>query len=409
MNKQDAAKKVFLRSFGCQMNARDSEVVKGLVLAEGYGLTDDPAAADIVLFNTCSVRQHAEDRVWSAIGNIAKMGVKRGTAPKYRGKAAPAPKKIIGVIGCMAQNYKEGIFKKAPAVDIVCGPSEIDNIALYLDEVIRSKKNVLAVSEKKRKEDVYHTGFYEAKDHAYVVISEGCDNYCTYCVVPYVRGRLRHRAASEIIKETEHAVRAGIVNITLLGQNVNAYKCQVSSIKCQVDFQDLLKKVSQVKGLKSLSFLTSHPKDTTNELFEVMRDTPVIKKCLHMPVQSGSDKMLKAMNRGYTVKKYHQLVDQYRGLVYNGQLSTDVIVGFPGETEEDFGATKKLLKSVCFDSAYIFKYSPRLNTEAALLADDVPKEVKERRHAELLGLQKEISRKKVSSCKCQVSGEKDEI
>ncbi len=372
------------------MNVRDSEVVKGLLLAEGYKLADDPKAADVVLFNTCSVRQHAEDRVWSAIGMAAKTYPRsfcRKDAKTKRGGDHPN-KKIIGVIGCMAQNYKKEVFRRAPEVDIVCGPSEIDNIALYIEEAIRPRGKVLAVAERKRKEEIYHTGFYEGKDHAYVVISEGCDNYCSYCVVPYVRGRLRHRPADEILREIKAAVESGIVNITLLGQNVNSYIDEGRKI----NFVELLKMINRISGLKSLSFLTCHPKDTARELFELIRDVPVISKGLHMPLQSGSDRILKAMNRGYTSKKYLKLVDEYRLLVYNGQLSTDIIVGFPGETDKDFQETLDLVKRVRFDAAYIFKYSPRPHTKAASMEDDVAQNVKEKRHAELLKLQKEISK-----------------
>ena len=302
------------------------------------------------------------------------------------------------MIGCMAQNYKNEIFKRAPQVDIVCGPSNIDNIALYLEEAIREKKNVLGVDERKRKDAIYHTGFYEEKNHAYVVISEGCDNFCSYCVVPYVRGRLRHRAADEILTEVKEAIAGGIENITLLGQNVNSYlvvfspKFQGSSRK--IDFVELLRRVSEIKGVKSLSFITSHPKDISIELFKLMADTPVIKKYLHLPVQSGSDRILKLMNRQYTKKKYSEIIDQYRCLVYNGNLSTDIIVGFPTETEEDFNGTLDLVKRVRFDSAYIFKYSPRPGTKASLMKDDVAQKEKERHHAVLLNLQKEISKGK---------------
>ena len=386
-------KKVFIRTLGCQMNARDSEVVKGLLLAEGYKLVDDAKAADIVLFNTCSVRQHAEDKVWSQIGKYGKAPTRFADA-NLSSRGDYPNKKIIGVIGCMAQNYKDEIFKRAPVVDIVCGPSNIDNIVLYLREALRSKKPVLGADEKKRKDDIYHTGFYEDKLHAYVVISEGCDNFCSYCVVPYVRGRLRHREHGKILKEVKQAVSQGVANITLLGQNVSSYTDN------GIDFVELLEMVSDIPGVKSLTFFTSHPKNTRQELFKLMVQTPVIKKQLHLPVQSGSDRVLKDMNRGYTVKKYLEMVDQYRSLVYNGKLSTDVIVGFPKETEKDFEMTLSLVRKVKFDSAYIFKYSPRPNTKAAIYKDDVLPEIKQRRHAELLNLQKEISKSK-SECKSQ--------
>jgi len=375
---------VYIRTIGCQMNVRDSEVVKGLLLAEGYEMTDDPKKADVVLFNTCSVRDHAEQRVWSGIGLLSRK------------KNRP----LIGILGCMAQNYQADIKKRVPAVDLIVGPSEIDNIVLYLEEALRTR-NVLAVKERARAEEIYHTGFYDKKDHAYIVVSEGCDNYCSYCVVPYVRGRLRHRPAEEIVREARAAVDAGITSITLLGQNVSAYgtenreqstpACRTGRENRNCGFPELLEKVAKVKGLKSLSFITSHPKDTKKELFEAMRDIPVVRKYLHMPAQSGSDRVLAMMNRGYTAKIYRELVDLYRSIVYNGELSSDFIVGFPTESEEDFRATYELAKDVRFDSAFIFKYSARPHTKAAQLADDVPQATKKRRHAELLELQKNIS------------------
>jgi len=381
------------------MNVRDGEVLEGLLCAEGYGITRDAGEADAVLLVTCSVRQHAEDKVWSEIGRL-----KNGRACRCRDGRRGRP--VIGVVGCMAQNYKEDIFRRAPQVDIVCGPSEIDNIALYLEEALRRKGSVVAVAERRRNEAMYHTGFREDKDHAYVVISEGCDNFCSYCIVPFVRGRLRHRPAAEILKEVRAAAALGITAITLLGQNVNSYKQATKSSGRQVagssrrrvggkgDFVDLLGRVSAVEGLKSVSFITCHPKDTSPELFKLMRERACIKKYLHMPFQAGSDRILKVMDRGYTAKKYLALVDRYRKLVYNAKLSTDVIVGFPGETEADFAATRRLMERVRFDTAYIFKYSPRPHTKAAALGDDVPMAVKKRRHAQLLELQKTISRQK---------------
>jgi tRNA-2-methylthio-N6-dimethylallyladenosine synthase len=360
MNKQDTTKKVFLRSFGCQMNVRDSEVVKGLLAVEGYYLVEEVEGADVVLFNTCSVREHAEQRVWSAVGLLSRK------------KNRP----LIGIIGCMAQNYKEGVYEHAPAVDIVCGPSEIDRIAAYVAKALQEKGRVLAVEERLRDTAIYHTG---------------CDNYCTYCVVPYTRGRLRHRDADDILKEVTATAAAGIRNITLLGQNVNSYESSVVSHQSSANFVELLRRVSEVEGLKSVSFVTSHPKDTKIDLFGLMAERPIIRKYLHLPVQSGSDRVLEAMGRGYTVAHYMDIVEAYRKIVPDGKLSTDVIVGFPGETEADFEATRCLLERVRFDSAYLFKYSPRPHTKAADGPDDVPKGTKERRHAVLLEFQKCIS------------------
>lgn len=363
------------------MNSRDSEVVKGLLKAEGYKLVDDAKEADVVLFNTCSVREHAEHRAWSIVGLLSRK------------KRRP----LIGIIGCMAQNYKKDIFKKAPEVDLVVGPSEIDSIALYLEEALKKQEKITGVEQRNRREEIYHTGFREKKDHAYVVISEGCENFCSYCVVPYVRGPLRHRPASEIIKEIEATVQAGVLNVTLLGQNVSAYTGAENgkqSTDNRIDFVELLHRIGEIKGLKNLSFITSHPKDTKKELFEAMRDIPVIKKSLHMPAQSGSNRILKMMDRGYTVEKYLELIDLYRSIVYNGEVSSDFIVGFPTEDDKDFEDTCSLVERVGFDSAYIFKYSPRPGTRAAGFKDDVPRQVKESRHLKLLELQKVISKEK---------------
>ncbi len=423
-NKNDTQKKVFLATYGCQMNLRDSEVIAGLLKREGYALVDDAALADVVLLNTCSVRKHAEDRVWSALGEVAKkrsFGAPRNDMTRDSSSLKSAPQNdgggmrqndmgdgssrndnrnrtkgpIVGVIGCMAQNYKAEIFKRASCVDIVCGPDNIGNIALYIQEVIRDRKKVLSVKESRRKDAIYHTGFYEKKDHAYIVISEGCDNYCSYCIVPYTRGRLRHRSEMSILREVKEALGAGIVHITLLGQNVTGYRSQRTGDRRQnIDFTALLKKVCVVEGLKSVTFMTSNPKDVDVELFKLMAAEPVIKPCLHLPMQSGADNILKAMNRGYTVKRYLEIVDLYRKYVYNGEISTDIIVGFPGETDSDFQKTFDVVKRVGFDSAFIFKYSPREGTKAYLMKDDVPFDVIKERHARLLELQKEISKNK---------------
>ena len=404
-------KNIFIKSWGCQMNVRDSEVICGLLKNEGYEFTEEANTADIVLFNTCSVRQHAEDKVWSEIGRIAKSR-KRGESPS----GIVPDKKIIGVIGCMAQNYKESIFERAPNVDFVVGPSDIAKIPEIISSLVKkrgeSSKNGESPRfsyERKiwetdggiRPEEIYHTGFYEDKEHAYVVISEGCSNFCSYCVVPYVRGELHNRNYKDILKEIEEAADAGITKITLLGQNVNAYSSQLTCLSgrqaahsSQVNFVELLKLVNDIKGIKEFGFITSHPKDTSIELFKAMADLEKLKKCLHLPVQSGSDRILKLMNRGYTRNFYLDLVKNYRTIVKGALLSTDIIVGFPSEKEEDFQDSYDLVKEIQFNAAFIFKYSPRPNTQAANSADDVVKEEKERRHGLILELQKKISKNK---------------
>jgi tRNA-2-methylthio-N6-dimethylallyladenosine synthase len=361
-------RKVFLKTFGCQMNLRDTEVAAGLLRNAGYRMIDSPEKADVVIFNTCAVRQHAEDKVWSEVGRIAK---RKGQKP------------IIGVVGCMAQNYKEHIFQRSPAVDFVSGPADIHKIP----ELIRLHK-AKATDGESRPEEIYHTGFYADKEHAFVVISEGCSNFCSYCVVPYTRGSLRHRRHTDILDEIKLALDKGITKVTLLGQNVNAYQ------EAGVDFIKLISRVDSFKGLKEFSFITSHPKDAGVKLFKAMADCAKLKKYLHLPVQSGSDKILKLMHRGYTAKTYVGLADKYRKAVKGAKLTTDIIVGFPRETERDFQHTYNLVKKIGFDAAYIFKYSPRPHTTALKLGDDVLKEEKERRHALVLELQKKISRGK---------------
>ncbi|MEW5758413.1 MAG: tRNA (N6-isopentenyl adenosine(37)-C2)-methylthiotransferase MiaB [Candidatus Omnitrophota bacterium] len=364
--------KIFLQTYGCQMANRDSEVIIGFLIKEGYKIVDDDKKADVVIFNTCSVRQHAEDRVFSAIG------------------ACHA--KIIGVAGCMANNYREAIFKKAPSVDFVIGTRDINKIPKIIKEIEKHKKNkqdkkISETDAKFREDEIYHTGYHLTKDHAFVVISEGCENYCSYCIVPYVRGKFRSRSPEEIIKEIKDDIGAGISRITLLGQNVNQYKSNI-------DFKDLLYMVNKVEGLKQFDFMTSHPKDAIYALFKTMAECDKLIKHLHLPVQSGSNRILKSMNRGYTKEHYLGLVKKYRDIVKGGVISTDIIVGFPGETEEDFKETYDLVKKVKFNKAYIFKYSPRPHTKALNFVDDVPKQEKERRHGLILDLQREISKKK---------------
>jgi tRNA-2-methylthio-N6-dimethylallyladenosine synthase len=361
-----------IKTYGCQMNMRDSEVICGLLLKAGYKITDDPAKADIIILNTCSVRQHAEDKVWSEAGRF-KSG------------------KIIGVVGCMARNYEQRIFERSPNVSFVVGPADIAKIPDIIAKLDKDKaifeRKIFETEGEARPEEIYHTGFYEDKDHAFVVISEGCSNFCSYCVVPYVRGRLHNRNYEDILKEMQKALAKGITRFTLLGQNVNAYQYE------DVNFVKLLRLIDSIEGLEEFSFVTSHPRDTSVDLFKTMNDLGKLKKYLHLPVQSGSDRVLKLMNRGYSRKFYLDLADNYRKIVKGGVLTTDVIVGFPTENEEDFKGTQDLIKAVRFNGAYIFKYSPRPDTEAFKMADTVSRQEKERRHRLVLDMQKEISSK----------------
>ncbi|MCG2714311.1 MAG: tRNA (N6-isopentenyl adenosine(37)-C2)-methylthiotransferase MiaB [Candidatus Omnitrophica bacterium] len=362
---------LYIRTFGCQMNVRDSEVICGLLKRAGYKICIDEKEADLIIFNTCSVRQHAEDRVWSLIGS-------------YKGS------KVIGLVGCMAQNYKEEAFNRDANIKFVVGPQDIhklpDILSKFDDNNLLERK-IWETDGNIRPDEIYQSGFYNDLTHAYLVISEGCSNFCTYCVVPYVRGPLRHRKSENILKEAQEAVANGVTKITLLGQNVNAYKDE------NVNFVKLLTLFNEISGLKEFSFFTSHPKDANKDFFRTIRDLGKLNKSLHLPVQSGSDRILKLMNRSYSRKEYLGLVDSYRKIVKGGILTTDIIVGFPTETDVDFSETYDLVKRAEFNAAFIFKYSTRPHTEANKLADDVPRSEKEKRHENILDLQRRISKK----------------
>ena len=360
------------------MNVRDSEIISGLLLAGGFEIVEDKdQRTDAVLFVTCSVRQHAEDRVWSEIGWFSKI----------------EPKPVIGLVGCMAENYKDAAFKRMPGIDLVVGTNNIGEIPNRLKEIfahqlIRSSAHqpFLAVSKKERDELVYAAAFRQKKDSCFVVISEGCDNFCSYCVVPYVRGRLRHRKPQDILQEIERALDKGVTSITLLGQNVNAYQYR------ECDFVRLMESVNSLKGLKEFTFFSSHPKDASLEFFQAIAGLEKLRKYLHLPFQSGSNRILGLMKRGYTREHYTRLAEAYRKVVPGWELTTDIIVGFPGESQEDFAQTLSLAEKIRFNGAYIFKYSSRPHTQAGKLKDDVPRQEKERRHKILLETQKRISK-----------------
>lgn len=396
------------------MNVRDSEVISGLLQNAGYKICVDDKEADIIIFNTCSVRKHAEDRVWSLIGALKKKK-NLGDCPQ---KAGTVP--IIGLVGCMAQNYKEKAFQRDANISFVIGPQDIDKIPSILNQISNSKNKIASSSRfggtprndtlslvaaprndtsplferkiwetegKIRPEEIYHTGFFQEKNHAYIVISEGCSNFCSYCVVPFVRGQLRHRRLKDILTEIQQALASGITKITLLGQNVNAYQDE------KANFTELLMQVNGLQGLKEFDFFTCHPKDAGINLFKAIRDLDKLAKSLHLPLQSGSDRILKLMNRGYIKKDYLALIDSYRKIIQGGLLTTDIIVGFPTETDKEFKETENLIKKAEFNAAFIFKYSPRPHTEAAKIAESITREEKEERHKQILDLQRGISKK----------------
>jgi len=372
------SKKIFIKTFGCQMNERDSELIAGMLLKKGYEIVDTPEESDVALFNTCSVRQHAEDRV---IGNIQKLASRRKKDPGFR----------IGILGCMAQRHGDMLFKEYPQVDMVTGPSNIYDVPELLGKVFDAEK-ILAVNNKKRpsrKKD--NTGYRSGIYSAYVNVMYGCDNYCSYCIVPYVRGREISRPKNDIVKEVKNLASKGFKEVTLLGQNVNSYGKGLTN---KITFPELLEAVNHVKGIERIRFTTSHPKDAHKPLFRAMRDLDKVCEHLHLPIQSGSDKILDLMNRKYTIEDYRKKIDMLRSMVPDAGLTTDVMVGFPSEKDPDYKATKKAMEEIGYNSAFIFKYSPRPPALSSCLVDDVPEEVKKKRNTELLALQKKISQEK---------------
>jgi tRNA-2-methylthio-N6-dimethylallyladenosine synthase len=358
------------------MNERDSEMISGMLIEAGYDMVDDASKADIVLFNTCSVRQHAEDRV---INNIRTLAHARKNDPDFR----------VGVLGCMAQRHGEMLFKELP-VDIVVGPNNIYNIPQLLNESLTSQR-LIAVDRKTRPKKGEDPHFRTAGLGAFVNVMYGCDNFCSYCIVPHVRGREVSRPKKDIVKEVKMLADKGFKEITLLGQNVNSYgKGQTQ----KVDFPEILEAVNAIKGLERIRFTTSHPKDAGEGLFKAMRDLDKVCEHIHLPLQSGSDKVLDLMNRKYKYEEYKERVELLRSMVPEVGITTDIIVGFPSEKEQDHEATKRAMKEIGFNAAFIFQYSPRPPAVSSFLIDDVPKAEKARRNNELLAMQRHIAHSK---------------
>ena len=386
------------------MNTRDSEALLGLFVDKGYTVAGSAQEADLVLVNTCSVRAHAEDRARSYLGSLSKVTRLQSHKSQVKEKKRKTQNairntKVIGLIGCMAANQGQELSRKMPHIDLICGPASFARIPEYIETIEKEKTRIIDLVDKDREEDFYRASFRIDSGQAQVIISTGCSNFCSYCVVPYVRGKLRLRKPLDIIDEVKRNISSGIKKITLLGQNVNDYQYKshgtshkVTSDKCdaKIDFVKLLQRVLEIEGLEELDFITSQPRNTSKELFTLIEKSPKIRKHLHLPFQSGSNRILKLMNRGYTKKKYLQLVDDYKKIV-GGTISTDVIVGFPTESDEDFNQTKDIIEQVKFSHAFIFKYSSRSSAKSFELADDVSGDIKIKRHKILLDLQKKIS------------------
>ncbi len=385
--------KVYLETFGCQMNKLDSELALAQLTAAGHELSADPKAADVVLYNTCSVRQHAENKVHSRIGQQSQR--------KASGKRV-----VLGVMGCMAQRAGQALLDRYPQLDLVIGPSQADQLAELVAAVVKDGYRGLAVAPARagrsrdfdqaanRRLDAFDLARPPDAGHsrqAFVRVQRGCDKFCTYCVVPYVRGSEQSRDPDSIVAEVRRLADGGVQEVTLLGQTVNSYR-HAGPDGREVRLADLLERIEPVAGIERVRFVTSYPAEFDRTLLEAMRDLPKVCEYLHIPAQSGSDRMLTAMNRRYSVAEYLELVAMAREIVPDLALAGDFIVGFPGESEADFQASAELIRQVGYKNSFIFKYSPRPDTVAERrLADDVPPAVKSRRNNELLAVQNEVS------------------
>ena len=364
-------KKLKIITYGCQMNVADSERTAGLLKAIGYSLTDDIDAADLVLINTCCVRATAEDKVFGQIG-------------RFKALKRQKPALILGVTGCMAQKEGADLLKRAPHVDFVLGTGQSSEVARVVQSIELERKHVVDTSNVSADipSEVYPLRGGQVS--TFVPIMYGCNNFCTYCIVPYVRGRERSRKPEEIIVEVTQAVAEGFKEITLLGQNVNSYAGGMT-------FAELLAAVDKVAGVERLRFMTSHPKDLSDELIAAIAEGVHICEHIHLPVQYGSDKILRRMNRVYTVEGYLRLVEKIRAAIPNVSLTTDLIVGFPGETDEDFQETLDFIRAVEFDAAFTFIYSKRSGTPAAKFDKQIDDATKHSRLNELMTVQNAIS------------------
>jgi tRNA-2-methylthio-N6-dimethylallyladenosine synthase len=385
--------KLYIETVGCQMNELDSELVVASLRKDGYELTANVRDADTILFNTCSVRQHAEDKIYSALGRL--KNAKR-----------EHPEKVIGVLGCMAQKDQGVIFRRAPYVDLIVGPGQLHQVPGLVREIraqgaARAQRMEVSLGRKDGSRELIersHESFDPLRDpamrptpyQAYIRIMIGCDKFCTYCIVPSVRGPEQSRPPAQIVAEARQLAAEGCREITLLGQTVNSYCYREGERTWRLS--DLLAVLHEIAGIERIKFVTNYPKDMTNDLLAAVRDLPKVSKYLHVPVQSGSNEVLQRMKRGYTVDEYREMLGRTRDWIPGVAVTSDFIVGFCGETDADFQLTMDLVRESRFKNSFIFKYSERPGTKGAeRYADDVPDEVKRRRNNDLLALQNGIS------------------
>ncbi len=373
----------YVRTYGCQQNVADSETIKGMLALMGYSFTDTPENADFILFNTCAVREHAEDRVFGNVGAIKSIKKKH-------------PSALVALCGCMMEqkHIAQRIYDSFPFVGLVFGTHCLHEFPKLLYQSLLSGKRQFV---RGNDDLLVHEGLPKKRDGAFkgwLPIMYGCDNFCSYCIVPYVRGRERSRSSAAILKEARELIENGCKDITLLGQNVNSYG---KGLDEDITFSELLRRIDAIDGDYTLRFMTSHPKDCTRELIDTIASSRHISKHLHLPFQSGSDRILKLMNRRYTREKYLEIVNYAKEKIDGLSLTSDIIVGFPGETEEDFCQTLSLIEEVGFTSLFTFIYSKRVGTPAAEMLDPISDEEKSERFQRLLKVQEKIAAERCAS------------
>ncbi|MCU0452795.1 MAG: tRNA (N6-isopentenyl adenosine(37)-C2)-methylthiotransferase MiaB [Bacteroidetes bacterium] len=373
----NATRKVYVETYGCQMNLADSEVVQSVMHAAGYGRADSLAEADVIFVNTCAIRENAEARIYGRLGDF-----------KHLKKENPGV--IVGVLGCMAERLRMDLMETESHVDLVVGPDEYRRLPGLVDRAFEGEKGIaVRLSRVENYDDILPLRTEGIS--AWVSVMRGCDKFCTFCVVPFTRGRERSRSLAGVVREVEDLTQKGFREVTLLGQNVNSYNDGGH------DFADLLAAVAQVDRSLRVRFTTSHPQDMSDKLIDTIAAHENLCKYVHLPVQSGSDRILELMNRTYTVDHYRKLVERIMTRIPGVSLSTDIIAGFPSETDDDHAATMALMREITYDGAFTFAYSPRENTKAWDMPDSVPNEVKLRRLNEIIDVQREISFRKNQS------------
>jgi len=371
--------KYYIKTFGCQMNVNDSEFIAGQLEDMGYEVTADINQANIVILNTCCVRKKVEHKIYSMAGKVSQLKLEK-------------PSLIFGICGCLAQKEKENIQKKIPLTDLIFGPSQATSFKIILKQFLLNKERKIVNCDNRKQFSLKNIPIkHHSPISAFIQIMKGCNNFCSYCIVPYTRGPEESRPPEEILHEIKKLANSGYKEIFLLGQNVNSYGNDMIN---HDDFLTLLLKINEIEGIERIRFTTSHPKDFNLDLIKVIKKGKKICEHIHLPIQSGSDNIIKKMNRKYDMKQYYQIIKYIKKNIPNASITTDVMVGFPGETEEDFGFTVQAFKDIQFDSAYTFIYSNREKTLASLFNRQISLQIKKERLWKLIELQKDISIKK---------------